>query len=164
MNKKNNNIIRKERNFIIDSYDWKSNGISLSKLTPFQYRFEKDGNGIDYYITSGKYFHLNSQKWGNVAIGDIPTLLSLKQKYDVDTPRTSNVSEQKIIDKYTKLGYNCLKRGYPDFCFYNDNEIFFIEVKNSGEKLSPNEGLNKYQVKMIDIFKRLGLNVSVEYL
>jgi hypothetical protein len=60
-------------------------------------------------------------------------------------------------------GYHCLKRGWPDFCFFNDKEVFFVEVKNDSEKELTTGGLNKYQSEMIGIFKRLGLNVRVEY-
>jgi hypothetical protein len=41
--------------------------------------------------------------------------------------------------------------------------VFFVEVKNDSEKELTTGGLNKYQSEMIGIFKRLGLNVRVEY-
>lgn len=160
---KDNNIIRAERNLMIGSIPWAEYGIDLIKMTPFQYRFQKGNKKVDYYITSSKYFIINTQKWGSIAVNDIPSLLVCDNEHDENDPRTSNLIEQLVIDKYTKKGYSCLKRGYPDFCFYNDNEVFFIEVKKEGEERLKSRGLNKYQVKMIDIFKRLGLSVKVEY-
>ena len=41
----------------------------------------------------------------------------------------TNKREISVCKKYTELGYEYLSRGYPDFCFYNDNEIIFVEVK-----------------------------------
>lgn len=160
---KNNDLIRAERNLIIRSIPWGEQGINLTILNPFQYRFEKGNIRIDYYITSGKYFIINNKKWGSIPVNKIPSLFVTYSEHDENSPRTSNGAEQIIINKYTKLGYSCIKRGYPDFCFYNDKEIFFVEVKNEVEKSLKTKGLNKYQVKMIDLFKRLGLSVTVEY-
>jgi hypothetical protein len=75
----------------------------------------------------------------------------------------NNKREISIYKKYINQGYECLTKGYPDFCFFNDNEVIFIEVKRKQKRPSQKMGLSKYQVKMIDIFKRLGLNVSIEY-
>jgi len=75
----------------------------------------------------------------------------------------SNKRELSVYNKYTELGYNCLTKGYPDFCFYNDNEILFIEVKRKQVRSSIKMGLSKHQKTMIDVFKRLGLNIIVEY-
>jgi hypothetical protein len=75
----------------------------------------------------------------------------------------NNKAERSVYDKYTKLGYNCIAKGYPDFCFFNDNEVLFVEVKRKQRKPSKKMGLSVHQQKMIEIFKRLGLNISVEY-
>jgi uncharacterized protein (DUF3820 family) len=75
----------------------------------------------------------------------------------------SNTREIFIKRQYADLGFNCLSKGYPDFCFYNDNEVIFVEVKPDTYKKSKNRGLSNQQKEMINIFKRLGLNVKVEY-
>ena len=82
---------------------------------------------------------------------------------DLSKPRTANESELIVVEKYRALGYNCLKRGWPDFCFYNGDDIIFVEVKRTRQAGSPKKGLNSYQVKMIDILINLGLDVRVEY-
>jgi VRR-NUC domain len=75
----------------------------------------------------------------------------------------SNKREIATLEKYKDLGYNYLTKGYPDFCFYNDNEVIFVEVKRKQRRPSLKMGLSIHQKKMIEIFQRLGLNVRVEY-
>jgi hypothetical protein len=75
----------------------------------------------------------------------------------------NNKCEKIVYDKYTKAGYKCLKRGWPDFCFYNDDNIIFVEVKKMRHSKSKGTGLSQYQAEMIDIFTRLGINVYIEY-
>jgi len=75
----------------------------------------------------------------------------------------TNKKEQSVFKKYTESGYDCLTKGYPDFCFYNDKEVIFIEVKPKQKRPSPKMGLSQHQRKMINLFIRLGLNVKVEY-
>ena len=75
----------------------------------------------------------------------------------------NNKSEIAVYRKYKEQGYNCLSKGYPDFCFYNDTEVIFVEVKRKQKRITKQMGLSQYQRKMIDIFKRLELNVLVEY-
>ena len=75
----------------------------------------------------------------------------------------SNKREIAVYEKYKQLGYDCLTKGYPDFCFFNENEVIFIEVKRKQIKPSKKMGLSAHQTKMIELFKRLGLNVKVEY-
>lgn len=76
----------------------------------------------------------------------------------------NNKREITICEKYKGLGYNYLTKGYPDFCFFNDKEVIFIEVKRKQKKPSKKMGLSMHQTKMITIFKRLGLNISVVYI
>jgi hypothetical protein len=75
----------------------------------------------------------------------------------------NNLREISVYDKYKGMGYDCLTKGYPDFCFYNDNEVIFIEVKRTQKRKTKQMGLSHHQTKMIDLFKRLGLNVKIEY-
>jgi hypothetical protein len=75
----------------------------------------------------------------------------------------SNRREIAVYNKYKDLGYDCLTKGYPDFCFFNDDEVIFIEVKKGQKHPSKKMGLSSHQSKMIELFMRLGLNVSVEY-
>ena len=76
----------------------------------------------------------------------------------------SNKREIAILKKYIDLGYNYLTKGYPDFCFYNDKKIIFVEVKKKQKRKTPKMGLSVHQEKMIEIFKRLGINVIIEYI
>ena len=74
-----------------------------------------------------------------------------------------NHRERAVYEKYRSKGYECLTKGYPDFCFFNDEEVIFIEVKRKQKRVSDKMGLSNHQRRMIDIFKRLGLNVKIEY-
>ena len=75
----------------------------------------------------------------------------------------NNWREISVVRKYRSLGYNYLSKGYPDFCFYNDNEIIFVEVKRKQKHITKRMGLSIHQEKMIELFKRLGLDVRIEY-
>lgn len=75
----------------------------------------------------------------------------------------SNKREISIWNEYTSRGYKGLTKGYPDFCFYNDNEVIFIEVKRKQKRVTKKMGLSKHQTEMISVFKRLGLSVKVVY-
>ena len=75
----------------------------------------------------------------------------------------NNHREIAVLKKYQSKGYDFLCKGYPDFCFFNDNEVIFVEVKRKQKRPSKKMGLSSQQSKMISLFKRLGLNVSVEY-
>ena len=77
--------------------------------------------------------------------------------------KVPNKREKEIAEKYEKLGFNYLHKGWPDFCFYNDEKIFFLEVKRKKKKTSK-MGLSIAQRKMIEIFKRLNLEIFVEYI
>ena len=78
-----------------------------------------------------------------------------------------NKREISVYEKYKSLGYDCLTKGYPDFCFFKDKEgsyeVIFIEVKRTQKRPTIKMGLSKQQRKMIDIFKGIGLNVKIEY-
>jgi len=76
----------------------------------------------------------------------------------------SNHREQLVYKKYTDLGYECLTKGYPDFCFYNGDKVIFVEVKKKEQMYTMKKGLAKHQQKMINIFKGLGLDVRIEYI
>ena len=77
----------------------------------------------------------------------------------------SNKREIAIYQKYKNLGYECLKKGWPDFCFFKDNGIFevvFVEVKRVQRKETLKSGFSKHQKRMIEILKKLNLKVIVE--
>ena len=74
-----------------------------------------------------------------------------------------NKRENAVIEKYVKQGYSFITKGYPDICFYKDNDIFFIEVKRKQIRPSTKMGLSIHQRKMHKIFHRLGLNLKIEY-
>jgi hypothetical protein len=80
----------------------------------------------------------------------------------------TNKPEQEVLNKYTDLGYDYLTKGYPDFCFFKvlaDGRIeaIFVEVKPLKHRNSVNKGLSAHQKKMINIFRRLGMIVRIEY-
>ena len=75
----------------------------------------------------------------------------------------NNRCEIAVCDKYKAMGYDYLTKGYPDFCFFNDREVIFVEVKPKQKRPTKKMGLSKHQQKMIEIFKRIGLDVRVEY-
>jgi len=59
----------------------------------------------------------------------------------------SNIREKSVYEKYKNLGYDVLTKGYPDFCFFNDNEVIFIEVKRRQKRTSKKMGLSLHQKK-----------------
>ena len=77
-----------------------------------------------------------------------------------------NRRENEVIKKYCKLGFNVLTKGYPDLCFFNEkmDKVFFIEVKRKSCSYGKKGGLSPHQRKMLEVFKKLGLDVSVEYI
>lgn len=75
----------------------------------------------------------------------------------------SNHREQMVYKKYTDLGYEVLTKGYPDFCFFKEDEVIFVEVKKKKHVKGKKAGLSEHQQKMIRIFKSLGLDVRIEY-
>lgn len=76
----------------------------------------------------------------------------------------NNKREILVYQSYKDKGYNCLTKGYPDFCFYNDTEVIFVEVKRKQKRKSKKMGLSVQQRTMLDLFKRLGLTVLIEYI
>lgn len=75
----------------------------------------------------------------------------------------NNKREIAVRDRYLNQGYECLTKGYPDFCFVRGNEVIFVEVKRKLKYPTSKMGLSKQQRRMIDILKQLGLEVRVEY-
>ena len=75
----------------------------------------------------------------------------------------NNRREIAVLKKYKELGYNYLTKGYPDFCFYNNEKVIFVEVKRKQKRPTSKTGLSKQQRTMIEIFKKLGLDVKIEY-
>ena len=65
---KNNRIHRNDNLSRLNPFldEIKSIGIKVTELTPYQIRFSLDNRKIDYYPTSGKYFDINTQKWGKI--------------------------------------------------------------------------------------------------
>ena len=75
-----------------------------------------------------------------------------------------NKREEEVAEKYERMGFKNLHKGWPDFIFYNDDKIFFVEVKRKQKCPSKKMGLSSHQSKMISLLKRLGVDVCVEYL
>lgn len=75
----------------------------------------------------------------------------------------NNYREQIVYKEYTDLGYECLTKGYPDFCFFNGDKVIFVEVKRKPITNTKKKGLSRHQQKMINILRGLGLDVRIEY-
>lgn len=75
----------------------------------------------------------------------------------------ANARERSVIQQYALDGYECLTKGYPDMCFFNENEVVFVEVKRKQKRPSTKMGLSPHQRKMHEIFARLGFTIKVVY-
>lgn len=66
-----------------------------------------------------------------------------------------NRRERSVYNKYTALGFKALKKGWPDFLFYKDGKIVFVEVKR--RQIAPTEkmGLSKHQREMKEAMELL---------
>ena len=74
-------------------------------------------------------------------------------------------SEQQVVDKYKKKGYNAIHCGVPDFIFYKAkgegldnidiNSVEFTEVKYNGDKLTHEQQIWRH------ILKKLGLKYKL---
>ena len=76
----------------------------------------------------------------------------------------NNTRERNIINKYKSLGFDYVTKGYPDICFFKDDQILFVEVKRKLKKPSLKMGLSPHQRKLHEIFKRLGIEIIIEYI
>lgn len=72
--------------------------------------------------------------------------------------RVSSRSELDVLEFFIKQGYDYLHRGWPDFLFYKDGSVIFVEVKRKSQKR-----VKVHQRMVIDILKQLGLDVRVCY-
>ena len=74
---------------------------------------------------------------------------------------SNNETEAKVQKYFHSLGFQSIKRGWPDFCFYKKKrgqktEYVFVEVKRKEEK-----NIKNYQRKIKNIFKDLGLDYKI---
>jgi hypothetical protein len=88
-----------------------------------------------------------------------------------------NKEEAKIQEYYHSLGYQSIRRGWPDFCFWKKgesgkNEYIFVEVKPPLEippgtpfrrKRSKRPPITTYQRRMKNIFTDLKLDHRVSF-
>ena len=74
-----------------------------------------------------------------------------------------NDRELVICAKYRNLGFDYLHKGWPDFLFFKDDEVIFVEVKRKQKHITEKMGLSAHQRQVSEIFKSLGLTVKVEY-
>ena len=76
-----------------------------------------------------------------------------------------NRRERAIQERAVNAGYEILHRGWPDFLVYKEdtNEAIFLEVKRKCKR--PHKtGLTKYQKRIHQILKNLGLTVKVVFI
>jgi hypothetical protein len=74
-----------------------------------------------------------------------------------------NQTEAQVQNYYHSLGYQSLKRGWPDFCFYKNRrkgkgEYIFVEVKRKNQN-----SIKVCQRNIKNIFTELGLTYKVAF-
>lgn len=72
-------------------------------------------------------------------------------------------NEDKIRNKYQRMGYKVYQNGWPDFLVEKDGKFFCVEVKHSGYGGSGAEQLSESQFEMQDALHRAGLPTTIEY-
>ena len=68
-----------------------------------------------------------------------------------------NDSEQSVYRKYENLGYDVIQYGIPDLILLKNGKIEFVEVKTDS-----GYGLNKNQIRTINLLKKHGIEARVE--
>jgi hypothetical protein len=78
-------------------------------------------------------------------------------------PATNNKREQYVKKIAESRGFEILRGGWPDFLFYKEkeNRAVFVEVKDA--RSGPGRELRPGQQRMLQVLKKLGLNVQVVY-
>ena len=71
--------------------------------------------------------------------------------------RTLNETEIEVCMYLESLGYKVIKRGWPDFLAFKDDDIRFIEVKKSPKT----KGLKSSQKRVAEVLERLGIKVEL---
>jgi hypothetical protein len=105
---------------------------SMSKIPPLRLH--------DYIITEDKIIQIKSPK--------PPQTFSQDGSFN---PENNNISEAAFTKWATSLDWSVMKRGFPDYICWKNNEIIFVEVK-------PNDGyLSLYQQIVMHLLTSLGL-------
>ena len=60
-------------------------------------------------------------------------------------------AEAKFKCEAIKKGWKVLRNGWPDYLIYKDDQIAFVEVKDKGDWLKPN------QIEMLSLLSKFGL-------
>ena len=66
-------------------------------------------------------------------------------------------TEEKFRKEAKEKGYEIFSKGYPDYVIVKDKEVLFIECKRPGCEFTKKKGYSLHQVKMRDLFRKLGL-------
>lgn len=71
--------------------------------------------------------------------------------------RTVHGTELAVYKQLTKLGFECVRRGWPDIAAINweTGEVRFVEVKGVSDNLKP------HQKKMQKIFEAAGIDYEL---
>jgi len=83
------------------------------------------------------------------------------------TPKKFLTETEKIIKKKYELeGYECLRKGHPDFVFYKRvgkkiKNVLFVEVKSNGDKLTDSQSEYKKIIESLG-FKHKVREISEE--
>jgi len=77
--------------------------------------------------------------------------------------QSTNKTESEVQKYFLDNGYQSIKRGWPDFCFWKKEkgkkpEVIFVEVKRSNQS-----GIKTPQRKIKNIFKKLGLDHRIAF-
>lgn len=73
MSKATRTLVRNERikTFDPNSQYWKNIGVEIFRITQYQFRLQRGIYKIDYYPTSGKFFDIQTKKWGSIPAYDL---------------------------------------------------------------------------------------------
>ena len=74
MSKATKTNIRNTRIGNIATMDWSHLGIEIFQINAYQLRFVQKNHKIDYYPTSGRYFDINKEEWGQCGVSEIALL------------------------------------------------------------------------------------------
>ena len=79
--------------------------------------------------------------------------------------RTRQIKKEReriVCEKWESLGYEVLKKGWPDFLCVRGDEVVMIEVKRKQKRASKKMGLSRHQARMKEILSKLS-RYEVEY-
>ena len=74
----------------------------------------------------------------------------IRKNVSIHKPKKKNKHEEGVRSWFEKNGYSSLARGWPDFVFWKDDEIIFVEVKPPGSR-----SIKTHQFEIKQLLERL---------